>query len=118
MVWSGLPTRAIQKRTKLLPVYVRYGELARRSEGIPKGIFRLTYVETVSGLARCDIRISRVGTTSRRQGRGRACYSRMHKFVCWTCTDGKTAERAVKVGTAVWSEAVTHGAKNIGYRAS
>jgi hypothetical protein len=32
MLWSGLPTLAIYKRTKLLPVYVRYGELARRSK--------------------------------------------------------------------------------------
>jgi hypothetical protein len=29
MLWSGLPTPAMYKRTKL---YVRYGELARRSE--------------------------------------------------------------------------------------
>jgi len=28
--------------------------------------------------------------------------------------DGKTAERVVKAGTAVWSEAVTHAAENIG----
>jgi hypothetical protein len=32
MLWSGLPIPVIYKRTKLLPVYVRYGELARRSE--------------------------------------------------------------------------------------
>jgi hypothetical protein len=32
MLWSGLPTPAMYKRTKLLPVYVRYGEFARRSE--------------------------------------------------------------------------------------
>jgi len=31
-----------------------------------------------------------------------------------TYPDGKTAERAVKAGTAVWSEAVTHAAENIG----
>jgi hypothetical protein len=31
MLWSGLPTPAMYMRTKLLPVYVRYGELARRS---------------------------------------------------------------------------------------
>ena len=32
MLWSGLPTPAMYKRTKVLPVYVRYGELVRRSE--------------------------------------------------------------------------------------
>jgi len=31
-----------------------------------------------------------------------------------TYPDGRTAERAVKAGTAVWSEAVTHAAENIG----
>ena len=32
MLWSGLPTPEMYKRTKLLPVYVRYGALARRSK--------------------------------------------------------------------------------------
>jgi hypothetical protein len=32
MLWRGLPTPAMHKRTKLLPVYVRYGKLACRSE--------------------------------------------------------------------------------------
>jgi hypothetical protein len=32
MLWSGLPTLAMYKRTKRVPVYVRYGELARRSK--------------------------------------------------------------------------------------
>lgn len=31
-----------------------------------------------------------------------------------TYPDGKTEEREVKAGTAVWSEAVTHAVKNIG----
>jgi quercetin dioxygenase-like cupin family protein len=31
-----------------------------------------------------------------------------------TSPDGKTAERIVKAGTAIWSEAVTHAAENIG----
>jgi quercetin dioxygenase-like cupin family protein len=31
-----------------------------------------------------------------------------------TYPGGKTAERVVKAGTAVWSEAVTHAAENIG----
>ncbi len=31
-----------------------------------------------------------------------------------TSPDGKTGEREVKAGTAVWSEAVTHAAENIG----
>jgi len=31
-----------------------------------------------------------------------------------TYPDGKTEERDVKAGTAVWSEAVTHAAENIG----
>ena len=35
MLWSGLPTPEMYKRTKLLPVYVRYGALVRRSESEP-----------------------------------------------------------------------------------
>jgi beta-alanine degradation protein BauB len=31
-----------------------------------------------------------------------------------TYPDGKTEEREVKAGTAVWSEAVTHAAENVG----
>ena len=31
-----------------------------------------------------------------------------------TYPDGKTAEREVKAGTVVWSEAVTHAAENVG----
>jgi quercetin dioxygenase-like cupin family protein len=31
-----------------------------------------------------------------------------------TYPDGKTGEREVKAGTAIWSEAVTHAAENIG----
>jgi len=35
MLWSGLPTPEMYKRTKLLPVYVLYGALVRRSESEP-----------------------------------------------------------------------------------
>jgi len=31
-----------------------------------------------------------------------------------TYPDGKTEEREVKAGTAVWSEAVTHAGENVG----
>jgi mannose-6-phosphate isomerase-like protein (cupin superfamily) len=32
----------------------------------------------------------------------------------YTFSDGKTEEREVKAGTAVWSDGVTHSAENIG----